>query len=95
MESRFSPSGDLASSIPPLRVASNRSDLTIEALADAMMHGVLINCSAVKMHQNKEVFRLLLEGFRFTGYQYPTWDVNGEDKFTVEFQATVHKWTKI
>lgn len=71
------------------------ADTLLEQMADAMMHGMMINGAAVKMHQNKEVFRLLLEGFRFTGYKYPTWDVNGEEKFTVVFEATVHKWTKL
>lgn len=70
-------------------------DTLLEQLADAMMHGVLVNCSVVKMHHNTEVFRLLLEGFRFVGYKYPTFDVNAEEKFTVTFQATVHKWTKL
>lgn len=70
-------------------------DTILEVMAEAMMHGALINCVAVKRHHNQEVFRLLLEGFRFVSYSLPTWDVNGEDKYTVTFTATVHKWTKL
>lgn len=48
--------------------------------------------SAVKLHQGKEVFRVLFEGFAFSGQTYPTFDVAGTDKFTVSYTAHCDGW---
>lgn len=69
-------------------------DRTIEALAaECIERGLKIPVVAVKTHNQREVFRIIFEGFRITAVQMPTFDVNSEEKFTVSYTATCDGWT--
>ena len=56
-------------------------------------NGIKVPVSAVKMHQGKEVFTILFEGFSFSAANYPTFDVAGTEKFTVSYTAHCDGWT--
>lgn len=71
-------------------------DLTLDAMVDAMIRqGIKVNAVAVKLHHGVEVFRILFEGFRIAGVTYPSFDVNAEEKFTLNYTATCDSWTKL
>lgn len=64
-------------------------DISLERLVDRMITtGLKLDVSAVKLHNKVEVFRILLSGFNFQSSKYPTFDVNGEEKFSVSYMAT-------
>ena len=70
------------------------ADRAMEALVTTMIeNGIKVPVSAVKMHQGKEVFTILLEGFSFSAANYPTFDVAGTEKFTVSYTAHCDGWT--
>ena len=74
----------------------NTDDTILELGAEAMIQqGVKINCFAVKLHHLAEVFRIAFEGFRIVSMTYPSFDVNGEEKFLVSYACTCDGWTKI
>ena len=70
------------------------ADRAMEALVTTMIeNGIKVPVSAVKMHQGKEVFTILFEGFSFSAANYPTFDVAGTEKFTVSYTAHCDGWT--
>lgn len=74
----------------------NAVDRALEALVTTMIeNGVKLPVTAVKMHNGQEVLTYVFEGFRFNSANYPTFDVNGEEKFTVSYGATCDAWTVI
>lgn len=74
----------------------NAADRALEVLVRTMIdNGLKLPVTAVKMHNGQEVFTVVFEGFRFNSTTFPTWDVNGTDKFTVSYGATCDGWTII
>jgi len=72
--------------------ASDR-DKAIEALVDeCLTTGLTVNAIAVKLHWREELFRIVLEGFRFKGKSLPNFEVGGEGKFTVTYSAVIEQW---
>lgn len=70
------------------------ADRAMEALVTTMIeNGIKVPVSAVKMHQGKEVFTILFEGFSFSAANYPTFDVAGTEKFNVSYTAHCDGWT--
>ena len=70
------------------------ADRAMEALVTTMIeNGIKVPVSGVKMHQGKEVFTILFEGFSFSAANYPTFDVAGTEKFTVSYTAHCDGWT--
>ena len=70
------------------------ADRAMEALVTTMIeNGIKVPVSAVKMHQGKEVFTILFEGFSFSAANYPTFDVAGTEKFTISYTAHCDGWT--
>ena len=70
------------------------ADRAMEALVTTMIeNGIKVPVSAIKMHQGKEVFTILFEGFSFSAANYPTFDVAGTEKFTVSYTAHCDGWT--
>ena len=70
------------------------ADRAMEVLVTTMIeNGIKVPVSAVKMHQGKEVFTILFEGFSFSAANYPTFDVAGTEKFTVSYTAHCDGWT--
>lgn len=70
------------------------ADRAMEALVTTMIeNGIKVPVSAVKMHQGKEVFTILFEGFSFSAANYPTFDVAGTEKFIVSYTAHCDGWT--
>lgn len=68
-------------------------DKALEAMVDAMIKtGLKVNGTLVKLHHGQEVFRVLLEGFRFAGKTWPSFDVNAEEKFLVSYTASCDDW---
>lgn len=71
----------------------NATDRAIEVLVKLMMEkGLKLPVSAVKMHNGKEVFTILFEGFSFKSSNLPTLDTGGTEKFTVSYRATCDDW---
>ena len=70
------------------------ADRAMEALVTTMIeNGIKVPVSAVKMHQGKEVYTILFEGFSFSAANYPTFDVAGTEKSTVSYTAHCDGWT--
>lgn len=71
----------------------NSVDQLLYNLADDMiLRGLRMPVVAVKLHHGQEVFRVLLEEFRFSAQNFPNFDVNSEDKFTVSYTASCSDW---
>ena len=71
-------------------------DVALRLLADACIEtGLKVAGRLIKMHHRKEVFRLAFEGWRFSGYNFPDFDVNSEDKFDMTYNATVDSFLYI
>lgn len=71
----------------------NATDRALEILVNQMIeNGLKLPVQAVKMHNGKEVFTIVFEGFRFLSANYPTFDIASEEKFTVSYGATCDAW---
>ena len=71
----------------------NATDRAMEILVNQMIeNGLKLPVQAVKMHNGKEVFTIIFEGFRFLSANYPTFDIASEEKFTVSYGATCDGW---
>lgn len=71
----------------------NATDRALEILVNQMIeNGLKLPVQAVKMHNGKEVFTIVFEGFRFLSAKYPTFDISSEEKFTVSYGATCDGW---
>jgi hypothetical protein len=71
----------------------NATDRALEILVNQMIeNGLKLPVQAVKMHNGKEVFTIVFEGFRFLSANYPTFDIASEEKFTVSYGATCDGW---
>lgn len=71
----------------------NVTDRALEILVNQMIeNGLKLPVQAVKMHNGKEVFTIIFEGFRFLSANYPTFDISSEEKFTVSYGATCDGW---
>lgn len=74
----------------------NVTDRALEILVNQMIeNGLKLPVQAVKMHNGKEVFTIVFEGFRFLSANYPTFDISSEEKFTVSYGATCDGWDVI
>lgn len=70
------------------------ADRAMEVLVNTMIEtGLKLPVTAVKMHQGKEVFTIIFEGFAISAANYPTLDVGSSDKFTVSYTAHCDGWT--
>lgn len=70
------------------------ADRAMEVLVNTMIeNGLKLPVTAVKMHQGKEVFTIIFEGFAISAANYPTMDVGSSDKFTVSYTAHCDGWT--
>lgn len=71
-------------------------DRTLYAIVeDMILRGLRLDVMAVKLHHQQEVFRILFEDFRITSSNFPTFDVNAEEKFLVSYAATCSDWNII
>lgn len=71
----------------------NVTDRALEILVNQMIeNGLKLPVQAVKMHNGKEVFTIVFEGFRFLSANYPTFDISSEEKFIVSYRATCDGW---
>lgn len=71
----------------------NVTDRALEILVNQMIeNGLKLPVQAVKMHNGKEVFTIVFEGFRFLSANYPTFDISSEEKLTVSYGATCDGW---
>lgn len=71
----------------------NATDRALEILVNQMIeNGLKLPVQAIKMHNGKEVFTIVFEGFRFLSANYPTFDIASEEKFTVSYGATCDGW---
>lgn len=71
----------------------NATDRALEVLVNQMIeNGLKLPVQAVKMHNGKEVFTIVFEGFRFLSANYPTFNIASEEKFTVSYGATCDGW---
>lgn len=67
--------------------------ILIEMAENMIYRGLKVPAVAVKMHHGQEVMRIVLEGFRFSAYTFPTFDVNSQEKFLVNYTATCDNWS--
>lgn len=68
-------------------------DITLETLVQTMIQeGLKLPVTAIKMHNKREVFRIQFDGFNIHSTTMPTFDVNGEEKFLVQYMATCDGW---
>lgn len=68
-------------------------DKILYAIADDMiLRGLRLPVVAVKLHHQREVFRILFEGFKFNSQTMANFDVNSEDKFTCSYAASCSDW---
>jgi len=71
-------------------------DVTLDATTEAMIQlGLKVNAVAIKLHHLTEVFRLVFEGFRIVSVSYPSFDVNGEEKFLMQYACTCDGFVKL
>ena len=71
----------------------NATDRALEIVVNQRIdNGLNLPVQAVKMHNGKEVFTIVFEGFRFLSANYPTFDISSEEKFTVSYGATCDGW---
>ena len=74
----------------------NVTDRALEILVNQMIeNGLKLPVQAVKMHNGKEVFTIVFEGFRFLSANYPTFDISSEEQFKVSYGATCDGWDSI
>lgn len=67
----------------------NADDLKLQALVDDMIeNGTKVPVVAVKKHKGRIVYTIIFEGFNIHGYQHSTYDVNGEEKMLITYNAT-------
>lgn len=68
---------------------SDVDDYAIHIFAMACIRlGYKIDVVAYKRHKQTNVFSCLLKDFRIVNIQFPNWDVAGEDKFVVTYNAS-------
>lgn len=71
-------------------------DVKVDAMvSDMIENGTKINCIAVKKHKGRIVYTLVFEGFNIHGEQHATYDVNGEEKMMITYDATCDGWDKV
>lgn len=85
---------------PELTLARTLQGTTDDAALETIVQqcieeGFKFDCQLIKLHNQVEAFRLAMVGFRFQNVTYPTFDVNGEDKFLINYTATVDFFYKI
>lgn len=69
------------------------ADRAMETLVNAMIdNGLKLPVTATKLHQGREVFTIIFEGFGISAANYPDFDVAGTDKFTVSYTAHCDGW---
>lgn len=74
----------------------NADDKKLDAMVNDMIeNGTLINCVAVKKHKGRIVYTIIFEGFNIHGLQHATYDVNGEEKMMITYDATCNGWDKV
>lgn len=72
------------------------ADSAMEALVTTMIEtGLKLPVTATKLHHGQPVFTIAFEGFHISAVSYPSFDVAGQDKFTVSYTAHCDGWTII
>jgi hypothetical protein len=70
----------------------SQDDTAFKLLVDASIDGGINHIAQlVKMHFNKEVFRVTLNGILFLEYNYPSMNVNSGEQFSVSCRAKVQE----
>lgn len=68
-------------------------DKLLYGIADDMiLRGLRLPVMAVKLHHQQEVFRILFQDFKFNAQNFPNFDVNSEEKFSVSYAASCSDW---
>jgi hypothetical protein len=71
-------------------------DIALEALVDECIErGLKVQGNLVKLHHQREAFRLAMEDFQFSARNFPDFDVNSEDKFLMSYTANVGAFFRI
>jgi hypothetical protein len=74
----------------------NLQDSILQGLAETMIRfGAKYNVRGIKLHHQAPAFIVLFQGFRISAVNFPTWDVNAEEKHLVTYAATADEWTII
>lgn len=71
-------------------------DQTMSAIAQESLNaGVRFDGNLVKMHNGKEVFRILFLGLRIKNVAHPSLSTEGEDRYDVKYTCSVSEWIEI
>lgn len=71
-------------------------DISMRTLVEASIRqGVKYAGALVKMHFGNEVYRILFDGLGFKEENYPTFDINAEEKQQISYVATVDSWIMV
>lgn len=68
---------------------SNVDDYALQIFSIACIRqGYKVDVNAIKRHKNRDVASFLLKDFRIGSVQFPTFNVEGEEKFVVTYPFT-------
>lgn len=71
----------------------NSVDRAMEIMVNEMIErGLKLPVQAIKLHHGEETFMVVMDGFKIHAVQYPTFDTNSGEKFTVSYTATCDGW---
>lgn len=71
-------------------------DLTMTVLSEECINnGFRFDGNLVKMHNGKEVFRILFMGCAIKNVAHPSLKTDGEDKYDVKYTLSVSEWVEI
>jgi hypothetical protein len=72
---------------------ANATDRAMELLVSTMVAtGLKLPVTAIKMHQGREVFTVVFEGFAFHSVTMPNFDTASSEKFTATYTASCDDW---
>lgn len=71
-------------------------DHTMNAIAQECLNsGMRFDGNLVKMHNGKEVFRILFLGLRIKNVAHPTLNTEGEERYDVKYTCSVSEWIEL
>jgi len=71
-------------------------DQTMRVLVNKCMNeGLRFDGNLVKLHNGREVFRILFLGCRIKNYAHPSLKTDGEEKYDNKYTLSVSEWVEI
>lgn len=71
-------------------------DVTMKMLVQQCMNeGFRFDGQLVKLHNGKEVFRIVFMGMRIKNYAHPTYKTDAEEKLDLKYTCSVSEWIEL